>query len=102
LPEDGFVQFRSSGGAVPTHPPSWEDQSVAAPGTGSRDHAARRAPTRVTMTLRQPARGVARGQTAVFYQGDRVTFAGTIVATKRSGQPASTTECEKAVKGPMV
>jgi len=100
LPGGGFVQFRSSGGAVRTRPPSWEGQSAA--GAGSRDHGARAAPTRVTMTLVKPARGVARGQTAVFYQGDRVAFAGTIVATKRSAQPVDTSECEKAVKGPMV
>ena len=100
LPGGGFVQFRSSGGAVPTLPPSWEGQSAG--DAGSRHHGARAAPTRVTMTLVQPARGVARGQTAVFYQGDRVAFAGTIVATKRSEHPAGTGECEKAVKGPMV
>jgi len=36
---------------------------------------------RVRIRLRQPARGVARGQAAVFYHGDTVLGSGTIAAT---------------------
>ena len=38
-----------------------------------------------TVSLRDPALGVAAGQTAVLYEGDRVVVAGTIASTERWG-----------------
>ena len=58
----GLAQFRSSGEAIP-------GRLVLSP------------PDLVTIVLERPAKAVAPGQTAVFYEEDVVVLAGTIVAT---------------------
>jgi len=57
-----LAQFRSSGEAIP-------GRLVLSP------------PDLVTIVLERPAKAVAPGQTAVFYEEDVVVLAGTIVAT---------------------
>jgi len=59
-PQDCLVQLRAHGEAYP---------ATVIPGDGLR------------IALAEPARGVARGQAAVFYDGDTVLGSATIAAT---------------------
>ncbi len=68
----GTVQLRSSGQAVPAHVGGEE----GAPGAVLHDD-------QVSIILDEPVCGVAAGQTAVMYDGDVVTLAGTIRSTAR-------------------
>ncbi len=99
-PSAGFVQLRSSGGVVPAR--------IAGPGDDSADAlkcadgVAASGLERVRVILEEPVFGVAPGQTAVFYHGDRVACAGTIIATEPPGRTSDASPEEKAPQGAMV
>lgn len=68
----GCVQLRSASAAVPAHL-----------GSGEPADAASSPEAEVPIVLEEAACGVAAGQTAVLYDGEVVTLAGTIVSTAR-------------------
>lgn len=70
----GSVQVRSAGAAIPAQLCSGEPADA----TSSPD-------SEVAVILEEPAYGVAPGQTAVMYDGEVVTLAGTIMSTARCG-----------------
>ena len=66
----GSVQLRSSGEAIPA------ELDIVDAGVGKSS-----AESVAAVVLEEPAYGVAAGQTAVFYEADTVTLAGTILST---------------------
>ncbi|GMA88704.1 hypothetical protein GCM10025868_39540 [Angustibacter aerolatus] len=67
------MQVRAHGEAVPCTVRLTDDDGVG---------------DRLVVELERPLRGVAPGQAAVLYDGDRVVGAATIAATDRTVQPA--------------
>jgi tRNA-specific 2-thiouridylase len=87
----GLVQLRSSGVAVPAQLVAGE----SADGASSPETAA-------VVLLEGSAGGVAPGQTAVIYEGETVTLAGTIVDTAREGDGRSSGAYRRERTGPVV
>lgn len=93
----GIVQLRSSGLAVPARivrPAGGTEVAVDAGPSGTA--------TTVTIALAEPAVGVAPGQTAVFYDEERVVMGGTIVRTEAWREDSTAGASTREENGPVV